>query len=232
MPREHRAVIFDLDDTLYPYRRFLASGFRAIAAHLAETHGSDRLATLRTLIRASRGPARGREIQVCLAALQLPDHLAGTLAAQLRDHTPSLRLPRISLRTLAALRGDGWRIGVLTNGDPAVQARKCEALALAPHVDAIVFASQHGSGAGKPEVEPFLHACRLLETPASRAVMVGDSEECDVAGALAAGMAAIRCLAWIRSAPRETRAAHVVDRLSHVPALLRAVEDRRIRHVA
>jgi putative hydrolase of the HAD superfamily len=231
MPRDRGAVIFDLDDTLYPYRRFVSSGFRDLAGHLAETYGCDRAATFRTLIRASRGPARGREIQVCLAALQLPDHLAVPLAVRLRDHSPSLRLPSSSAGTLTALRRDGWRIGVLTNGDPAVQARKCEALALAPHVDAIVFAAQHGRGGGKPEAEPFLQVCRLLDTPATRAVMVGDSEECDIAGAIAVGMAAIRCVAWIQSAP-DTRAAHVVDRLSCVPALLRAVEDRRIRHVA
>ena len=29
-----RALVFDLDDTLYPYRQFVSSGFRAVAAEV------------------------------------------------------------------------------------------------------------------------------------------------------------------------------------------------------
>ncbi len=232
MRREPAAVLFDLDDTLYPYRRFLASGFRDLAGHLEAAYGCDRTATFRLLVRASRGPARGHENQIGLAAVQLPAQLAGPLTARLRDHQPSLRLPPVSIVTLAQLRARGWRIGILTNGDPAVQARKCAALGVDRYVDATVFASAHGSGQGKPDVEPFLHLCDTLQVAPTQCVMVGDSEECDVAGALAAGLAAIRCVAWTRPATVTTRAAHVVDCLTRVPALLSAVKDRVHRHVA
>ena len=33
MPRDTRAVLFDLDDTLYPQRRFILSGFAVVANH-------------------------------------------------------------------------------------------------------------------------------------------------------------------------------------------------------
>jgi hypothetical protein len=40
-----------------------------------------------------------------------------------------------------------WRLGVLTNGVPAIQARKVAALGLGAVVE-VVFASAHGTGAG------------------------------------------------------------------------------------
>ncbi len=49
---DRRAVVFDLDDTLYPYRRFVLSGFAAVAGYLARTHRFDRRRVLRLLARA------------------------------------------------------------------------------------------------------------------------------------------------------------------------------------
>ena len=64
---DRRAVVFDLDDTLYPYRRFVLSGFAAVAAHLAARRAASiaRVGVPRAGARLAR-PARGREIQVCL----------------------------------------------------------------------------------------------------------------------------------------------------------------------
>jgi putative hydrolase of the HAD superfamily len=230
---EPRAVVFDLDDTLYPYRRFVLSGFATIAHDLQRAFGCDRRAAFRVLVRASRGPARGKEVQVCLAALQLPDHLGPPLAARIRDHQPALRLPRETAATLAALRQAGWRLGVVTNGAPAVQARKIAALGLMPWLNAVVYASEYGSGAGKPEPDAFFEIGRRLGVSPSATVVVGDSEDCDISGALAAGMHAIRYAGWTGRADRETRGAHRIDRLSRVPALARAlVRERAHRHVA
>jgi predicted HAD superfamily phosphohydrolase YqeG len=34
MPPDRRGIVFDLDDTLFPMRRYRLSGFAAVAAHL------------------------------------------------------------------------------------------------------------------------------------------------------------------------------------------------------
>ena len=39
MRHNTRALVFDLDDTLYPVRRYFQSAFGAIAAHLARRSG-------------------------------------------------------------------------------------------------------------------------------------------------------------------------------------------------
>jgi putative hydrolase of the HAD superfamily len=222
MQHDRRAVVFDLDDTLYPYRRFTVSGFLAVARHLEATCGLDVRLGFAALVRASRGVDRGREIQACLAQHDLDAGLASELTDVLRHHTPRLRLPATSRRTLVTLRRDGWRIGVLTNGQPTIQQRKIEALALADHVDAVLYAAAWGSGVGKPEAEPFAAVARALDVPARRVVFVGDDEQRDIAGAVRAGMVAVRCAVWIRPA-EFTAAAVTVDRLSHVPVIARTL---------
>lgn len=222
MSPEPRAVVFDLDDTLYPYRRFVYSGLGAVAAYLEAAHGVNRAWAESWLRQASRGPHRGQELQACLAVLRLSPSLLPVLLQTLRAHAPSIHLPYASVRTLETLRSDGWRLGVLTNGTPSVQARKVEALGVARRVDAVVYAAEHGSGAGKPEIEPFVEVARRLGVPASRTVFVGDDARADVEGARNAGMRAIHCAVW--TAPSsEADPAALLRRLSRVPETARAL---------
>ena len=220
---DRRAIVFDLDDTLYPYDAFLRSGFAAIARHLDQTLRIRRSLTMRLLDCAARGPLRGREIQALLHALDLPMSLIPALCDVLRSHTPALELPRASRLTLGALRRRGWRLGILTNGAPDVQRRKVYALGLTPLVDRIVYAAEHGDGTGKPDLAPFEEIARRLDTPPGHIVMVGNDERCDVSGALDAGMVAIRCAVWTDATPIGTRAMATIARLSQLPSLVPAV---------
>ena len=232
MRRDARAVVFDLDDTLYPYRRFKTSGLLAVAEHLTFCAGIDTRLVFETLMSASRGPGRGHELQACLAQHDLPAHWLPELIEVLRYHIPRLTLPAVSRRTLRVLRDGGWRLGVLTNGPRSIQARKVAALGLEPHVDVVVYASTVGTTGGKPDPETFAHVARQLSVPASRTVFVGDDERCDVEGARGAGMIPVRCVAWTR-ADQPTAARAVVERLGRVPAVATSlIEEISNRHAA
>lgn len=221
-PRDPRAVVFDLDDTLYPYRRFVASGFQAVARHLARTHGCHERSVLARLLRLHRGIHRGRELQACLAELGLSPDLLDGLVALIREHSPRLSLPGQAAAALASLRRAGWRIGILTNGHPSVQARKIDALALGSAVDTVVYATACGSGRGKPDPEAFRKVAHRLNVRAPRVVVVGNDEACDLVGAAEAGMHALLCTAWTR-ASGPTTARRVARRLIDVPALALAL---------
>jgi HAD superfamily hydrolase (TIGR01509 family) len=193
MRRDPRAVLFDLDDTLCPRMRFVRSGFRAVAGHAAARWGIDADRGFAVLSAASRHQP-GRELQALVARFALPADAVGTLVAVIRAHRPTMRLPRTAATALARLR-DGWRLAVVTNGLPDVQARKIEALGLTSLVDAVVFACATGDGTGKPAAAPFVEACLRLGVAPSQAVFVGDDVRCDVEGARRAGMKTI----WVRS---------------------------------
>lgn len=190
---ETRAILFDLDDTLYGYRSFVRSGFRAVANRLAAERGLPARAVLRVLRQALIGGARGRELQVLCDRFALPMSLVPSFAAIIREHTPELTLPHDSrhvLQTLAAR----WRVGIVTNGSPHIQRRKIAALGLERCVDTIVFATEHGDGDGKPSAAAFETALARLSVEPASAVFVGDDWHADMVGASAVGMQTIHLL--------------------------------------
>jgi putative hydrolase of the HAD superfamily len=75
---------------------------------------------------------------------------------------------------------------VVTNGPPDIQRLKLEQTGLSDLFSAVVISGE--LGLGKPDPAVFLHALELVDTPPDRAVMVGDSWQRDVVGALATGV--------------------------------------------
>jgi putative hydrolase of the HAD superfamily len=210
--------VFDLDDTLYPLRSFVLSGFAAVADYAADELGLPRRAIARALRHASRVD-RGHELQRLCGRFDLPASYVARLVEIVRGHTPQIRLPRESARTLAVLR-PRWRLGVLTNGLTAIQGRKVAALGLGNLVDAVVFAAECGDGRGKPDAAAFAAILERLGTRASRSVFVGDDLTADVLGAGRVGM---RTIHVVRGRPAEhdsdVRPDARVVRLRAVPRL-------------
>jgi putative hydrolase of the HAD superfamily len=89
---------------------------------------------------------------------------------------------------LAALRGRGVRLVVVSNWDASLHER-LEETGLAPLVDGAVASAQ--LGAAKPDPAIFAHALGLAGVEAGEAWHAGDSLEEDVRGALAAGLAPV-----------------------------------------
>lgn len=191
MSTSARAIVFDLDDTLYRIRRFTVAGYAATSAVIAERSGRSRRDVFCRLQGMYRRGGAATAYQDLCAEFGLPPALAGEWLARHRAHRRQLRLPRTSGRALHALRAEGWRIGILTNGLPEIQRAKVEALQLSPRVDAIVYADELAPG-GKPAPEVFAQVLLELMVTAPRAVMVGDHPENDVAGGRRVGMRTIR----------------------------------------
>jgi len=227
---ERPAVLFDLDDTLYPRQRFLLSGFAAVARHLDRCWGVDVRLAFARLARAFRTEP-GHELQALVGSFDLPSWVVPQLVEIIREHEPSLRLPRASRGALERLR-DGWRIGIVTNGPPDIQARKIEALGLVSLVDEVVYAEAGGPGTGKPEPAAFVEAARRLGVCPPRAVFVGDDPIADIEGARRVGMHTIRVM---RSGTHMWEAAGsadaVVESVAAVPSMAIGLIDGRRTYV-
>jgi putative hydrolase of the HAD superfamily len=139
-----------------------------------------------------------------------------------RRHEPRLRLPRGSRSLLEGLRGS-WRLGILTNGLPSVQRAKVKALGVEMLVDAVVYAEEHGAGSGKPDPQAFVEVLARLETPADRAVIVGDDPACDVTGGRRLGMRTVWLERGRRGGVPGPSADAIVGSLDEVPAALEAL---------
>jgi len=90
--------------------------------------------------------------------------------------------------SLAALRGAGLRLAIVSNWDCSLRAMLAE-LGLAAAVDAVVVSAE--IGAAKPDPVIFREALGRLRCGPDEALFVGDSLETDVIGARAAGLRAL-----------------------------------------
>jgi HAD superfamily hydrolase (TIGR01509 family) len=122
---------------------------------------------------------------------------------------------------LADLRGDGWRLGVVTNGSTLVQQAKVDSVGLRAHVDVVV--DSEAAGHRKPDRRIFeIAAGRLGVELGPRGWMVGDRLDKDIAGGAAAGLRTI----WIsQGAPLPAGFAaptHIVATIMEAFAIVRA----------
>jgi putative hydrolase of the HAD superfamily len=194
-----QAIVFDLDDTLYPERDYVLSGFRAVAEW-----GASRLAIpaaqgfceLRALF--DQG-VRGDTFNRWLASHDVAvDGLITELLCIYREHAPSLTpFPEIP-QLLNDLRGR-YKLGIVSDGYLGVQRRKLSGLGFGNVFDAVVFSDELGRHAWKPSVLPFEAALQRLGVAAESAVYIGDNPKKDFFGARAVGMYTI----WLRRASGE-----------------------------
>jgi len=229
--RKSRGMIIDLDDTLYPRGRFVQSGFAAVASHLAATTN---LSADRAYAHLSRCAARGESataFQSLCVKFNLSLDLVGVLLEVFRAHKPNIFLGHGAVELLIGLRRDGWRLAVVTNGLPAVQARKVDALGLSTLVDHVIFAENLAAG-GKPAPAVFREALLRLGTRAERSVAVGDDARSDIAGARAIGIATIRLALSTVTIPEGQEADLVVGSLTDVQRAATALIEGAIRHAA
>jgi putative hydrolase of the HAD superfamily len=227
-----RALVFDLDDTLYPERRFALSGFAAVAEYMSGRYGIERCHVFQTLTQSLRRGTRESAFQAVTSAFNVPAIAASDMTQVYREHVPALRLPAVSRQVLEDAR-HSWRVGVLTNGLPAIQRRKVRALGVDDLVDVVVYAQE--TGGGKPAETAFRAVCEALGIPATRAVMAGDDPWCDIDGGRRAGLRVIRVLRGLHRQVQtgETGPADAtVERIEHVPdAASRLIQEGERRAV-
>jgi len=93
-------------------------------------------------------------------------------------------------------------LALVTNGPPDIQRLKIDQAGIGSRFSAVLISGE--IGIGKPDPAVFLRAVELLGVAPEHAVMVGDSWERDITGALSAGVRAV----WIshgRTAPASDR---------------------------
>ena len=191
-----KAVLFDLDDTLWPIAPVILEAEQILFAWLREN--APRVAqqyTIETLRQARLELlARQPEFQLDLGALRR----AGLIAACEQAGEDSAKVELAMTEFFAArnavipyddvlpglLRLKGRvRIGSVTNGNADLQT-----IGLARHFDASV--SAPAFGVAKPNAAIFLECCRQLGVAPGEAVYVGDDLRLDVHGAQRAGLRA------------------------------------------
>ncbi|MBN1426808.1 MAG: HAD family hydrolase [Anaerolineae bacterium] len=189
-----KAIAFDLDDTLYPEKAFVLSGFQAVA-NWAEQHlNIPSQQGYAGLIQLFDQGVRGDTFNRWLAIHHLPhEDFTARLVAVYRDHIPTLDPFADAVNLLETLHGR-YRLGIVSDGYLVVQRNKLAALQLGHYFDAVVFSDEWGREAWKPSVRPFVAVLEGLGVAADEAIYIGDNPAKDFLGARQVGMTTI----WVK----------------------------------
>lgn len=188
-----RGVLFDLDDTLFEQRQWLDQAWRAVAVAAASSTDPDELFDELVAL-AGEGSAKGRIIDRALERVGASSSLVPELVAVFREfHTDNLA-PYPGAREGLSCLHLTVRTGLVTDGEPGLQRAKLRSLGLEDMFDVVVFSDELGRDRRKPHPAPFRTAVRQLGLDVDAIVHVGDHPWKDVAGAIGAGIRAVRVL--------------------------------------
>ena len=183
-----RAIIFDLDDTLYLEKDYVMSGYNAVATYLSEFAGLDRLTLFDALKDSYHRGNHDRNFEELLVHFGLSTPVE-YLVDIYRRHQPTLTLPPDSLRALTLSSGR-YRLGMITDGRPQTQRRKIEALGIRHYFERVVV-NDLTRGRSKYEPDSFHEMLAYFAVPACEAAYVGDNPGKDFIWPLRLGMTTI-----------------------------------------
>ncbi len=188
-----KAILFDLDNTLYPEEEFVISGLRAAAQCLANHFHLDAETLLDKMLQTLRAHGRGKVFDILLQELAIdPAAWLPTLLLVYRSHRPVLSLSSQTAAILRSLKDRGLRLGLVTDGLASAQRRKIDALGLDAYMDAIVCTGELGKAFAKPSPIPFKVALTLLDVETKDAAYVADDIGKDFAGPNQLGMKSVQ----------------------------------------
>jgi putative hydrolase of the HAD superfamily len=133
-------IVFDLDDTLYPERDFVQSGFREVARVLESTGSAGALERLQQLFADGDPDPFGTVIEQDGAAVQKSE-----LLRVYREHEPTLRLADGIRQMLDGFTTADRPLGIITDGRSLTQRNKIHALGLEQWIHEIIISEEFGS---------------------------------------------------------------------------------------
>lgn len=181
--RNIKGVIFDLDDTLYPEKQYVKSGYNAVEEYLQIDNAAQRMWQL-----FEEGkPA----IDEFLRENGITDKKDGCLKAY-RNHIPSISFYDGVTKTIKLLKDKGIKIGMITDGRVEGQQNKIEALnAYEIFDDIIITDSLGGVQFRKPNDISFRIMQNRWKLSFEEIVYVGDNASKDFQAPKQLGMQSI-----------------------------------------
>ncbi len=226
-----RAVVFDLDNTLYDYDAAHEAAFRPLCAYAVDALGlpeSDFRAAYQEAMDSQTARCGGAyaaihnrmiRFQMILERIGKPIFHAPRMSDVYWNAFLEACKPVSGVReTLEALR-KGYVVGVGTNMTADYQYRKLEKLGLLELTDFLV--SSEEVGAEKPEKRLFDACAKKAGCAAAECAFVGDSLSHDVRGALNAGMRAV----WLAPSGTAPDGVPRIASVSELPELLKRLAE-------
>ncbi|MDO8429803.1 MAG: HAD family hydrolase [bacterium] len=187
-----KAIIFDLDDTLYSEITFVRSGFIAVARYAAINFKVSEKEFYKKLINRFNSDGRGKIFDNILTEYNLfSKRRVALLVNCYQRHIPNIVLYSEVRSILHALKKK-YGLGIITDGKGMVQRKKVRALKLKFFFDCIMYT--HDYGKEKPHPFSFKKMLLHFQVQPEEAVYIGNNPYKDFIGARRVGLKTIRIL--------------------------------------
>ena len=184
-----KAVIFDLDDTLYSEKEYVRSGYQKIAEILPEVENAAE--KLWTLFEAKKSAI---DELLKMENIQSEDVKQACLQAY-RYQIPDIHLYEGVAEMLKEFKDKGLKLGIITDGRPEGQRAKMQVLGLEKMVDYIIVTDEFGGPEfRKPNPIAFQTMKEKLGVEYNEMCYLGDNIKKDFIVPQQLGMRSIRFL--------------------------------------
>jgi len=181
-----KAVIFDLDDTLYSEKEYVRSGYQKIAAVIPQVdNAAEKLWTL------------FEEKKPVIDELLKQENILSEEVKQACLHAYRYQIPDIHLyegvvEMITEFKSQGLKIGIITDGRPEGQRAKLQVLGLEAMVDEIIVTDEFGGPEfRKPNPKAFETMKERLGIEYAEMCYVGDNTKKDFIAPKELGMRSI-----------------------------------------
>jgi putative hydrolase of the HAD superfamily len=234
MKTEMKAILFDIDDTLYDRNKsqpLVLDKIVKLFPHLFSAMDkqlvldtfleSDRISTKDWEAGLHHDDIREYRSKLFLKALDLPlEHAEAITEAYVQEY-PFINAPVDNAVELVQKAMRRFKTGVISNSMPDVQYQKITTLGLNGYFSCVVIATE--IGLKKPDPRIFHYAAKQLKVLPGECMYIGDNYENDITGAKGAGMATC----WFRRnntvIENTVDADYIVESLEEAEGILEAL---------
>ncbi|OCL27613.1 hypothetical protein U472_03410 [Orenia metallireducens] len=189
-----KAIIFDLDDTLYYELEYVKSGFKAVSNYIASKYKISSDAFYNKLLEVLKSEGRGKTFNIALEDFQLPLDEVKNLIELYRNHQPKrFELYPDAKSAISRFKGK-YKLGLITDGHSTVQWNKIKALGIEKGFDEIIVSDDYGVDKRKPSSFPYLTIIKKFNLRPEEAVYIGDNPDKDFITARKLGLKTVRII--------------------------------------
>jgi putative hydrolase of the HAD superfamily len=167
-------LVFDLDDTLFPEREFVQSGFQAVGNWMSQKYSVvDFFEVAWQLFIEGK---RGKIFNLTLEKLgvKYESSMIQELLQIYREHKPNISLHEDAKWAINYFKKDR-KLGLITDGYLMTQKNKVDALGIESNFDVIVSSDFYGRDSWKPSPVPYLKVMEATKCPGANCLYVGDN---------------------------------------------------------
>lgn len=173
-----KVIAFDLDDTLYPEKEYVFSGFKAVSELVKKRLGVEDFYP--ELVETFNESEKKKTFNVTLKrfGIKYDEFLIQNMVNCYRTHFPDIKVYDDVISTLDYLRRE-YHLALITDGYLQAQKNKVKALNIERLFERIIYADEYGKNCWKPSSLPYHLVMEYFSAKGDECVYIGDNMEKD-----------------------------------------------------